>query len=51
MQDHPSSIYPFTFPVIIGKHSNLKKKNAIVGGNGDHTSNTVVAHMKAYTSQ
>ena len=31
-------------------HSNLKYKNAKVGGNGDYTSNTTVAHMKAYKS-
>ena len=31
---------------IVGRHDNLNYKNAKVGGNGDHTSNTAVAHMK-----
>ena len=34
----------------VGKHSDFKYKNAKVGGNGDHTSNAAVAHMKAYKS-
>ena len=34
----------------VGKHSGFKYKNAKVGGNGDHTSNAAVAHMKAYKS-
>ena len=35
---------------LVGRYSNLKYKNAKVGGNADHTSNTAVAHMKAYKS-
>ena len=35
---------------IVGRHSHLKYKNDKVGGNGVHTSDTVVAHMKAYKS-
>ena len=35
---------------IVGRHSNLKYKNAKVGGNGDHTPNTTVAHMEAHKS-
>ena len=34
----------------VGKHSDFKYKNAKVGGNGGHTSNAAVAHMKAYKS-
>ena len=35
---------------IVGRHSNLKYKDAKVGGNGDHASNTAVAHTKTYKS-
>ena len=35
---------------IVGRHSNLKYKNANVGGKGDHTPNTDVAHMTAHKS-
>ena len=33
---------------IVGRHS--KYKSVKVGGNDDHTSDTAVAHMKAYKS-
>ena len=48
MQDQPS--YCFCYCDIVGRHNNLKYKNAKVGGNGDCTSYTTVAHMKAYKS-
>ena len=35
---------------IVGRRSNLKYKNANVGGNGDYTPNTAVAQMKAHKS-
>ena len=35
---------------IVLRHSNLKYKNAKVGGNGNHTPNTAVDHMKAHKS-
>ena len=35
---------------IVDRHSNMKYKNAKVGGNGDHTPNTAVAYMKAHKS-
>ena len=50
MIDQPSSIFPVTVSDIDGKHSNIKYKNAKVGGNGDHTSNTAVTYMNAYMS-
>ena len=47
-QDQPS--YIFTVIVTLLADRDLKYKNAKVGGNGDHTSNTAVAPMKAYKS-
>ena len=50
-QDQTSCIFSVIVTLlVVGKHSDLKYKNAKVGGNGDHTSNAAVAHMKAYKS-
>ena len=50
-QDQTSYIFSVIVTLLaVGKHSDLKYKNAKVGGNGDHTSNAAVAHMKAYKS-
>ena len=50
-QDQTSYIFSVIVTLLaVGKHGNLKYKNAKVGGNGDHTSNAAVAHMKAYKS-
>ena len=47
-QDQTSYIFSVIVTLLaVGKHSDLKYKNAKVGGNGDHTSNAAVAHMKA----
>ena len=45
-----AKLHIFCYCDIVGRRSDLKYKNAKVGGNGDHTSNTAVAHMKAYKS-
>ena len=42
-----AKLHLFCYCDIVGRHSDLKYKNAKVGGNGDHTA---VAHMKAYKS-
>ena len=50
-QDQTSYIFSVIVTLLaVGKPSDLKYKNAKVGGNGDHTSNAAVAHMKAYKS-
>ena len=50
-QDQTSYIFSVIVTLLaVGKHSDLKYKNAKVGGNGDHTSNAAVAHTKAYKS-
>ena len=50
-QDQTSYIFSVIVTLLaVGKHSDLKYKNAKFGGNGDHTSNAAVAHMKAYKS-
>ena len=50
-QDQTNYIFSVIVTLLaVGKHSDLKYKNAKVGGNGDHTSNAAVAHMKAYKS-
>ena len=50
-QDQTSYIFSVIVTLLaVGKNSDLKYKNAKVGGNGDHTSNAAVAHMKAYKS-
>ena len=41
-----AKLYISCYCDIVGRHSKFKYKNAKVGGNGDHTSNTAVAHMK-----
>ena len=45
-----SKLHIFCYCDIVGRHSDLNYTNAKVGGNDDHTSNTAVAHMKAYKS-
>ena len=45
-----AKLHLFCYCNIVGRHRDLKYKNAKVGGNGDHTSNSAVAHMKAYKS-
>ena len=45
-----AKLYRFCYCDIVDKHSNLNYKYVKVGGNGDHTSNTAVAYMKAYKS-
>ena len=50
-QDQTSYIFSVIVTLLaVGKHSDLKFKNAKVGGNGDHNSSTAVAHKKAYKS-
>ena len=50
-QDQTSYIFSVIVTLLaVDKQSDLKYKNAKVGGNGDHTSNADVAHMKAYKS-
>ena len=48
-QDQPS-FFLFCYCDIVDRCSNLKYKNAKVDGNGDHTSSTVIADMKACKS-
>ena len=50
LHERSAKLHLFCYCDIVGRHSDLKYKNAKVGGNGDHTSNTAVAHMKAYKS-
>ena len=45
-----AKLHLFCYCDIVGRNSDFKYKNVKVGGNGDHTSNTTVAHMKAYKS-
>ena len=50
-QDQTSYIFSVIVTLLaVDKQSDLKYKNAKVGGNGDHTSNADVAHMKAHKS-
>ena len=50
LQARSAKLHLFCYCDIVGRHSNLKYNNAKVGGNGDHTFNTAVAHIKAYKS-
>ena len=50
-QDQTSYIFSVIVTLLaVDKQSDLKYKNAKVGGNGDHTSYADVAHMKAHKS-
>ena len=50
LQARSAKLHLFCYCDIVGRHCNLKYKNGKFGGNGDHTSDTAVAHMKAYKS-